>query len=287
MGSSWRWIVLVGGLGLGACGARGGVLDPEAAAPAGDDEGDPVGDPGGDPADPGGDPLGDPDPVDDPRVLHRRFCTRVAAVRDDAVTSPECAARWDVAAEAVRPEDDVFESAVVRLDLDSGAVSEVAFEGAAYGTFGRRDHDVLDDAEEYLPMGIEPEIWSPDDGSHLIAVRRAEAPAGSVVVSPLLAARAGDAEGAIERPDDWRDAAPLDQGCPSAVQLDACGIDARTGVELPEEDTRAALESVLGTVLPDLVWRGAYIFDTMVVRWAPTPDDEGELFVVIAGGWLE
>lgn len=278
-------------LATASCGARGGVLDGD---PADDATPGPSPDPGLEPdagggTEPGPDPA-DPDP--DPRVIHRHLCTRVLATREDAVSSPECVQRWSDAASALRPEGGVFESAVVRLALGTLQVSEVALEGAAYGTFGRRDAAVLDEAESYLPMGVEPEIWSPDSGSHLLAVRRTEAPAGSVVVSPLLAARTGADEGAVTWPTEWRDAAPLEQDCPSTVTLEACGLDARTGTELPEDVTQAALQSVLGTVLADLIVRGAYIFDAMVVRWAPTTadagdDGAGELFVVIAGGWLE
>lgn len=291
-----RLSVLVAGLLANAsCGARGGVLDGDPGA-----DGTPDPEPALDPdpdlrPDPDPDPGIDPEPPDperDPRVIHRHLCERVLATRDDAVSSPECVRRWDEAARAMLPEGGVFESAVLRLEPGTLRVSEIALEGAAYGSFGRRDHAVLDEAEGYLPMGVEPEIWSPDNGSHLIAVRRAEAPAGSVVVSPLLAARTGVEDGAITSPGEWRNPDPLDQDCPSTVTLEACGLDVRTGTELPEEVTRAALEAVLGTVLPDLIVRGAYIFDTMVVRWAPTTseagdDDAGELFVVIAGGWLE
>lgn len=272
---------------LFACGARGGLVTGD----GGDDPAD--GDPARDAA-PDGEPPPDPgaDAGPDPRVIHRRLCERVRAAREDGVSTPECARRWDDAARELLPEGGIFESAVVRLELGSLQVSELALEDASYGTFGRRDQAVLDEAERFLPMGLAPEIWSPNNGSHLIAVRRTEDPAGSVVVSPLLAARTGTVDGAVTLPTEWKDAAPLDQGCPSTVTLEACGLDVRTGTELPEEVTRAALESVLGTVLPDLIVRGAYIFDTMVVRWAPTSqqaadDEAGELLVVIAGGWLE
>ncbi len=288
-------LLLVAGLLANAsCGARGGVLDGDPRAdgtpdpePALDPDPDPDPDPG---IEPGIEP--DPDPERDPRVIHRHLCERVLAARDDAVSSPECVRRWDDAARAILPEGGVFESAVLRLEPGTLRISEIALESAAYGSFGRRDHAVLDEAEGYLPMGVEPEIWSPDTRSDLVAVRRAEAPAGSVVVSPLLAARTGLEDGAITSPGDWLDPEPLEQDCPSTVTLEACGLDVRTGTELPEGVTRAALGSVLGTVLPDLIVRGAYIFDTMVVRWAPTAgeagdDDAGELFVVIAGGWLE
>lgn len=268
---------------VAACGARGGLLDE--VAPAGDPE-EPV--PGAD-GDADAEPEPQPDPEPDPRVLHREICERVTAARDDGEWSDRCHQGYLDAFEGLGIRDAYIGSAVLRLDPVSLEVREIAIAGAAYGSYGRRDQALIDDAEAYLPMGEVPQIWSPDDGAHLVAVRRVQEPAGTIVVAPLLAASTD--QGTVTNPTDWLDAAPLDQGCASTQTLLACGIDARSGTELPQEVTRAALESVLGTVAVDLITWGGYVFDSMVVRWAPTAgamdDAAGDLFVVIAGGYLE
>ncbi|MBZ0121321.1 MAG: hypothetical protein K8H88_30270 [Sandaracinaceae bacterium] len=98
--------------------------------------------------------------------------------------------------------------------------------------------------------------------------------------------------GDITHPTTWRPAAELGSGCdPSGGITTRRGWDLRGGTALSAADVDAAVSVVLGTAVPAALWRGGYVFDSVVLLYprgvGAFDPSTAEWIVLVNGGWLE
>lgn len=101
-----------------------------------------------------------------------------------------------------------------------------------------------------------------------------------------------DGRGEINTPTTWRSATEIGAGCDASGGLATLrGWDLRSGEALSETDINAAASVVAGTAVPAALWRGGYVFSSIVLLYPRTvgafDPASAEWIVVVNGGWLE
>ncbi|MBK8169878.1 MAG: hypothetical protein IPK60_05995 [Sandaracinaceae bacterium] len=99
--------------------------------------------------------------------------------------------------------------------------------------------------------------------------------------------------GEINYPSSWRDAGELGSGCALSGGLGSTprGWDLQSGDVLDVSDVNAALAVVAATAVPGAIWRGGYVFSSVVLLYPRTvgvlDPSTAEWIVIVNGGWLE
>ncbi len=101
--------------------------------------------------------------------------------------------------------------------------------------------------------------------------------------------------GAIVYPNLWRSSRALGSGCKSNAQggkiEKQIGYDLIRGTSLAEKEVSVVTEAILDTALPEAFRRGGYVFESVVLLYAPVlgklDPASSEWIVLLGGGWLE
>lgn len=101
--------------------------------------------------------------------------------------------------------------------------------------------------------------------------------------------------GGVVFPATWDPPGDLGTGCAQAAMAPIRGFDlvplgppyGPPPRELTVEDVRPAVEAVWRTALPAALWKRGYVFDTVVLRIAPSTFDFALADVIVNSGWLE